>query len=147
MIRELSIAELECLMPMAEAFHHRVKLPGKFSATAFLRTWTELIQSKIGFVSARWSEGDPVEAVGVIISGDMFSGEVTACSAFWMFTTPPKGLEAGLLYRHVEDKCAAAGARQFLISTLQSSPRLTAVSMFLVGAGYRKAETTYRKVL
>lgn len=146
MIREISIAELECLTPMAAAFHRRMNLPGTFSKAAFMRTWEKLIGHKSGFVCARCSE-QPVEAVGMIVAGDMFTGSVMACSAFWMFTDSPKGLEAGLLYLHIEAKCAELGVEQLIISTLKSSPRAAAADAFLVGAGFNPIETAHRKLM
>lgn len=146
MISQITAAELEQLIPVARDFHRRMKLPGVFNDQVFLGVWSKLLDG-LGFVMARTVAGEPVEAMGMVISGDTFSELKTAVLSFWLFPESPSGLSGGLLFARAEEECVKRGVSVMLMSTLYSSPHVGEAVKFLTRAGYELAETVFRKVL
>lgn len=146
MIRTIEPKELPSFSELGRAFFDKLDLPGEFNADAFCSTWSTLIAAETGFILARFADDVPHEAIGVIIHPDVFSGEPTACTAFWFFREEPRGLEAGLLYDKLEFYCLRLKLKRIYVGAL-CNDRLPKVGGHLLRNGYKLVEMFYRKEL
>lgn len=144
MIRAVEPKELPDYIPMAEAFFNRMRLPGVFHKEHFCKTWKDLIAGGHGFILSRFTDNNPVEAIGVMVMQDVFTSDPTAGSAFWFYKHEPKGLEAGLLHDHLEFDCRQHGIKHLHIA-IAKNDRESTVGGHLLGCGYMLTDTTYRK--
>lgn len=146
MIRSVEPKELPDYVPMAEAFFNRMRLPGVFDREHFIKTWKDLIAGGHGFILSRFTNESPVEAIGVMVLQDLFTGAPTAGTAFWFYKHEPKGLEAGLLHDHLEFDCRQHGIKHLHIA-VANNDRESKVSGHLLDCGYKLDAMTYRKDL
>lgn len=146
MIRAVEPSELHAFAELGRKFFEQLGLPGEFNHDSFCSTWNRLIASGTGFILARFKESQPAEALGVILHPDVFSGALTACTAFWFFSEEPKGLEAGLLHNALEFDCRHLKVARLHVGALCDN-RLPKVGGYLLKNGYQLVEMTYRKEL
>lgn len=146
MIRAIEAKELPQFAELGRAFFKFLELPGEFNADSFCSVWNKLIASGAGFIISRYKENVPQEAIGVIIHPDVYTGDPTACTAFWFFSEEPKGLEAGLLHDALEFDCRHMKLKYLLTGALCDS-RLPRVGGYLLRNGYKLVEMFYRKEL
>lgn len=144
MIRAIFPSELTSFAELGRRFFKQLGLPGEFNHDSFCSTWKKLIDAGTGFILARFKNDQPVEALGIILHPDVFSGALTACTAFWFFSEEPKGLEAGMLYNALELDCRHLRVARLNVGALCDS-RLPKVGGHLLKNGYQLVEMTYRK--
>ena len=145
MIYLLKAEEVVEISDFAHDYWVKIGLPGTFSHESFQTYWWNLIKSGNGFIMARFSDGNPVEAIGAVVHPDIQTGELTSSTVFW-YITENKGLSAGLLAAAVEKHWKALGVRHSFFSVL-CNENLNTVTEFLVNNGYQLAEQQYRKVI
>lgn len=146
MIRAVETSELPVFAELGRKFFQQLGLPGDFNADSFCSVWNNLMAAGTGFITARFTDNKPVEALGVVLHPDVFSGALVACTAFWFFSEEPKGLEAGLLHDALEFDCRHMKVERLHVGLL-CDERQTKVGGYLLRKGYRLVEMTYRKDL
>lgn len=146
MIRPIAADEIHAFADMGGKFYQRMGLPGQFHYGNFTSVWENLLNNNSGFMLGRFKGDVPVECIGGINHADIYNAEPSTSGAFWFYSEPPVGLEAGILHNALEFSCRSARKKYLNIGVLENE-RAEKVSGHLLNGGYRLFEKIYRKEL
>lgn len=146
MIALCKAEELPTVVDLAEWFYYQQNRPGKFDREVWVRTWATMLNSNIGFILQRTSEGRPAEAIGVVLYPDPNDGHLAAYSGFWYVSGESKSLVGGLLYTELERLLKERGIIWLYITAL-TNQREEKVSKFFLHSGFQPMEVVWGKRL
>lgn len=149
MIEQLTvktIADPE-LLELGSTFFKEFHLPGRFIPDTFIKTWTKLLDLKMG---AAWSyrlEGHLVGGIGGIIFPDPNDGQLVAMETFW-FTHPShrSGMASIKLYNTFEKWAIEMQARRIVMASLHNDYMMTLRNLYM-RMGFKPLDITYVKEL
>lgn len=145
MIRQITKHDLPKLMECcAEAFFKEGNLPGKFSPFHFLKTWEQLLDSKMGFIfGIEVNDGGFAGAIGGNIYPDICTGEKVCSEMFWYTLPGFRGKGIKLLHK-LEQHAKENGCSRVLMVHL-AALNAERLEQYYQRCGYSLLEKTYMK--
>lgn len=157
MITAVQPSDLPRIAPLASWYFKKCGLSGEFNVTSFVKTWSALIESGTGIIMQRISNGpaaalcsdlpgvSPVEAIGVIIAPDEYTGHLCAGTRFW-YKEGAASLADGRLGCATQDCLAKRGVVRWYMTSLFDDQMIQRQT-FLIKAGFFPVETHFCKYL
>lgn len=137
--------DLPALAEIGKWFFLEGKLPGKIDPAIFVKKWSILIDSGVGFILKQEKNGVIVGALGFIVIEDINDGAKIAGEAFWFVLQEYRGRGFELLIKY-EREAEALGCQRIGMVHLESI-QPERLSKLYVKRGYKKTETAYIKNL
>lgn len=145
----ISLAAREDLVKVADIacwYFYQCRKLGEFDREVWVKTWSLLLDSCAGLVLQRTNEGQPAEAIGVLLYPDPNDGKLAAYSAFWYVADCTKGLSGGLLKAELERLLKERGVHRLYMTAL-TNHNDEKTERHLIRAGYQPIEVVYGKEL
>lgn len=141
MIRHATIEDVIKCEKLAEEFYHKRNSRGQFSGQYFVEYWGKIIDSGIGKILLRESDGKPMEALGYVVHPS-FAGKPAVSTMFWYVTDEPQGLATGAILESFTQEAKLVGASEVRVSLLLDE-RLIRISSALKSYGFEVYEMVY----
>lgn len=141
MIRHATIEDVIQCKELAKEFYHKRNSRGQFSGQYFVEYWGKIIDSGIGKILLRESDGRPMEALGYVVHPS-FAGKPSISTMFWYVTEEPQGLATGALLEEFTAEAKKIGATEVRVALLLDE-RLIRISSALKSYGFEVYEMVY----
>ena len=147
MIREATIEDVENCVGPAQWFHGECRLPGVFDPVHFVGFWRTVLGKQMGAIYIREVSGKIVEAIGVVIHPDVFTGDSSAQVAFWFVEEASRcRMAVAKLFFKMLRSVKELGAKHLYVCSLVSFkyPQMRAL---LERFGFKARQVTFTKDL
>lgn len=143
--RQLSLSELDSLLPLSREFYSSSRFLGEFDIEKFRQIWAQLINGDMGAIFVIEEGSNPVGALGGFIHPELYSGKVVAEEMFWFASQAKRGIGVKL-YRHFEQWARDRGAETLqMVHLMDSMPKK--LETFYSHMGFEPVEMRYSKRL
>lgn len=144
-IDRLIVSDLPQVAALGASFYEEGKLPGRFDAAYWQRSWTELLQNGVGVIFGLWHDEMIVGALGGVLFPDPNTGEPVATEFFWYVRPEARGAGLKLLPEFERWAVEAGAARVHMVHLLKLAPEK--LGRLYQRRGYTPTETLYVKTL
>lgn len=141
MIRHATIEDILHCATLAENYYYKRNSKGKFSGQYFVEFWGKALDSGMGKILLRESDGKPMEAMGYVVHPS-FAGLPSISTMFWFVTEESQGLATGALLEEFIAESKRIGAKEIRVSLLLDE-RLIRISSALKYYGFEVYEMVY----
>lgn len=141
MIRDATIEDVIKCEKLAEEFYYKRNSRGQFSGQYFVEYWGKIIDSGIGKILLRESDGRPMEALGYVIHPS-FAGKPAVSTLFWYVTDEAQGLATGALLDEFYKETKRINAAEVRVSLLLDE-RWIKISSALKSYGFKVYEMVH----
>ncbi len=141
MIRHATTKDIINCARLAEDFYYKRNSRGQFSGQYFVEYWGKMLDSGIGKILLRESDGKPMEAMGYVVHPS-FTGLPSISTMFWYVSDEPQGLATGALLEAFTQESRNVGAKEIRVSILLDE-RLIRISSALKSYGFVVYEMVY----
>lgn len=153
-VRPLTPEELPLCVPLGEAMHAEMRLPGSFQGEVFVERWRYFLAHFPSVILALWSEDALAGGFGALVAPDQYDQRLVANELFW-YVHPPYRRRHGAqaLFEAFERWALAQGAEEARVVHLltarddQADAMNDRVARFYQRRGYRPLEMAWRKTL
>jgi len=143
MIRQALTTDLDQICELGEIFFIECKLPGKFNAVVFKRTYSVLMVEGLAEIWVLEQAGVIIGAIGGMFSPDPFTGDPVAVETFWYVHPDHRHLGGLKLLHKFIDRAIEKSCMRVQMAAILRSPAFDNVQKLYMDIGMIPMETYF----